>query len=70
MTFEQQHEGEPNWGCPRLSDHGAGWLVDWFNARGTLTGASVAAGRELAWIKANPAAVAQMQADVKAWLKG
>lgn len=69
MIFESKLEGRTNWGCPRLSDHGAGWLVDWYDAFGKSTGASIARGEALAWINANPEEVARMQAEVREWLK-
>ena len=36
MIFQEKHPdtGETVWGCPRLSSHGAGWLIDWFRADG------------------------------------
>jgi hypothetical protein len=69
MIFEEMHEGLPNWGVPRFSEHGAGWLVDWYDANGNKTGASVAKGQALDWIRANPGPVATMQAEVSEWLK-
>jgi hypothetical protein len=55
------------WGCPRLSLHGAGWLIDWVDDEGTLEGCTVASGKPLEWIKANPAKVEAMQAKFKEW---
>jgi len=70
MTFEEQHEGATNWGVPRLSAYGAGWFVDWYDVSGNMTGASMAKGDALEWIRANPEAVATMQGQVETWLKG
>jgi hypothetical protein len=69
MMFETIHEGVSNWGCPRLSVHGAGWLVDWYDARGNLTGSSVAQGATLAWLAENPDVVAETQRQVAKWLE-
>jgi len=71
MIFQEKHPdtGETVWGCPRLSSHGAGWLIDWFRADGggLADGSSVAKGAELEWIKANPQAVLEMQVQLDAW---
>lgn len=72
MMFEDTDDetGEPLWGCPRLSEHGAGWLIDLYGADKRVHGVAVAKGDALEWIIANPDAVATMQGEVKAWAKG
>lgn len=75
MIFEMP-AGELNpdaphvWGCPRLSAHGAGWLVDWYDGNGHLEGVSVAKGVDLDWIKSHPGKASEIAIDVAAWLKG
>jgi hypothetical protein len=67
VTFYEITREGPEWGCPRLSVHGAGWLIDWFNAAGIHTGANRATREALAWITSNPAEVLAMQAQCLAW---
>jgi hypothetical protein len=56
------------WGCPRENRAIAwGWVVDWFDLRGSLEGVSVASPEEVEWIEANRATVATNQALVAAW---
>lgn len=55
------------WGCPRQSQHGAGWLLDWFKTNGNFEGSNIAKGKDLEWIVDNPEAVIKMQARVKTW---
>lgn len=69
MTFwEDMPDGSREWGCPSLSRFGAGWFIDWYSFNGIHTGSSLAKGDALAWIISHPAEVAQMQADVAAWV--
>jgi hypothetical protein len=72
MNFESidPETNAPNWGCPRLSQHGAGWLIDWYDAKGNLTGASVMKNGDACYCAANPEKVAALQAEVQTWLKG
>ena len=59
-------EGD-QWGCPRQSQHGAGWLIDWFKSNGNFEGASLAREKDLEWIIDNPESVSKLQARVKTW---
>lgn len=68
LTDPDPETGGDNWGCPRLSLHGAGWLIDWYDAKGYNTGASVAKGAVLEWINKKPGEVMALQVRVSAWL--
>lgn len=57
------------WGCPRLSKHGAGWLIDWFTFDGIHTGSSRADRASVAWIESHPAEVAEMQQQCAEWFQ-
>lgn len=57
------------WGCPRLSKVGAGWLIDWFTPDGIHTGASRASRESVEWILAHPAEVAEMQQQCAEWFQ-
>lgn len=70
MNFESKHEGEVNWGCPRFSKDAGQWLIDWYDARGNLTGASVMQNGDACFCAAKPDLVAETQAQVATWLKG
>ena len=67
---ELNPESPEVWGCPRLSEHGIGWMVDWFDARGNLQGATVAKGAVLEDCRRLSATeAAAMQKEVSRWLK-
>ena len=59
-------EGD-QWGCPRQSQHGAGWLIDWFKSNGNFEGSNIAKGKDLEWIIDNPDSVNKLQARVRTW---
>jgi hypothetical protein len=72
MTFEEPDPDDasvPNYGCPYLSAHGAGWLIGWYRPSGDYTGSSIAKADALAWIIANPDAVALEQTQLQTWFK-
>lgn len=65
-------EGSPEvWGCPRFSDHGAGWLFDWYDASGSLEGVTLATGEWVQWCEDLRAGgfLDTMQAEVEQWRK-
>jgi hypothetical protein len=69
MMFEStdSETGKPLWGCPRLSEHGTGWLIDYYGADRRIHSVEVAKGEVLEWIERNPKAVDKMRGEVAAW---
>jgi len=71
MKFESKdpETGADNWGCPRYSKEAQLWFVDWYDAKGNHTGASMLKAEDVLYVDANPRLVAKEQAELATWLK-